>query len=224
MGRDVRGSLLCVAMIAVAIVDGGDARAAAAPAATPLPQDLYLRLTATSDLLPAARASLIHQAEDIWLRESVRLHWLAPAEPEPPGAPVLRVLVGHLLGRPEASEAWPVGQLQPPTPDGPRLAIASIAAARRVIAAAGHETDPPVLAEHRLGLVLGRAIAHEIGHYLLGTRDHAPRGLMRAQIDARDFSDLRDGRFFLDAVARRWLQEAPARGLAAHLAPAPRLH
>jgi len=30
------------------------------------------------------------------------------------------------------------------------------------------------------GELLGRAIAHEIGHLVLGTVDHAPRGLMRA--------------------------------------------
>ena len=30
------------------------------------------------------------------------------------------------------------------------------------------------------GLVLGRALAHEIGHLLLGTSTHRPRGLMRA--------------------------------------------
>jgi hypothetical protein len=34
--------------------------------------------------------------------------------------------------------------------------------------------------------LLGRAVAHEIGHYLLGTRDHAPRGLMRVAFTVRD--------------------------------------
>jgi hypothetical protein len=29
------------------------------------------------------------------------------------------------------------------------------------------------------GSLLGRAIAHEVGHLLLGTNAHAPRGLMR---------------------------------------------
>ena len=39
--------------------------------------------------------------------------------------------------------------------------------------------------EQRLGLVLGRAVSHEIGHYLLQTNTHATRGLMRARIAAR---------------------------------------
>ena len=35
------------------------------------------------------------------------------------------------------------------------------------------------------GTLLGRALAHEIGHYLLGP-EHNPAGLMRAEIDPRD--------------------------------------
>ncbi len=38
--------------------------------------------------------------------------------------------------------------------------------------AAGADTDD--------GVLLGLAVAHEIGHLLLGTADHAPAGLMRA--------------------------------------------
>lgn len=34
-----------------------------------------------------------------------------------------------------------------------------------------------------LGRIVGRAIAHEIGHFLLSTQSHAARGLMRAALD-----------------------------------------
>jgi hypothetical protein len=34
--------------------------------------------------------------------------------------------------------------------------------------------------------VMGRALAHEIGHYLLGTREHASRGLMAASLKPDD--------------------------------------
>ena len=53
----------------------------------------------------------------------------------------------------------------------------------------------PIVAERRLGIVLGRALAHEIGHFLLGTHTHASRGLMRPHFDAIEFTDLRDGIF-----------------------------
>jgi hypothetical protein len=34
--------------------------------------------------------------------------------------------------------------------------------------------------------VMGRAVAHEIGHYLLASRDHTKSGLMRVALDADD--------------------------------------
>jgi hypothetical protein len=39
---------------------------------------------------------------------------------------------------------------------------------------------PRLVRERVLGRVLGRAIAHEVGHFLSGSREHAPTGLMRA--------------------------------------------
>ena len=67
--------------------------------------------------------------------------------------------------------------------------------------------------DRRLGVVLGRAVAHEIGHYLLQTNTHAKRGLMRAKIDAREFADLRSGSFRLDAAAETYLAGLAERGV-----------
>ncbi len=36
------------------------------------------------------------------------------------------------------------------------------------------------------GVLLGRAIAHELAHLLIGTTEHSPHGLMRAHWDLRD--------------------------------------
>jgi hypothetical protein len=63
--------------------------------------------------------------------------------------------------------------------------------------------------ERRLGLVLGRALAHEIGHYILDTYTHASHGLMRPQFNAVEFIDLRDGAFALDRTASEWLRSGP---------------
>jgi hypothetical protein len=67
-------------------------------------------------------------------------------------------------------------------------------------------------APDRLAVVLGRAVSHEIGHYLLDTNTHARRGLMRARIDAREFADLRSGSFRLDDAARAYLAAMAVRG------------
>jgi hypothetical protein len=38
-----------------------------------------------------------------------------------------------------------------------------------------------------LGRALGRALAHELGHYLLATKDHASKGLLRGARSAQEF-------------------------------------
>src|SRR6201988_590525 len=52
--------------------------------------------------------------------------------------------------------------------------------ARRIVEESRSSFDDlPALHDRRLGVVLGRAVAHEIGHYLLPTNTHATQGLMR---------------------------------------------
>jgi hypothetical protein len=45
---------------------------------------------------------------------------------------------------------------------------------------------PKAFADVLLGRALGRALAHEIGHYLLGTAEHSTHGLMRASFAPQD--------------------------------------
>ena len=73
-----------------------------------------------------------------------------------------------------------------------------------------HPFDRLALAQLRLqtlGVVLGRAVAHEIGHYLLGG-EHARAGLMRSTFDPREFVDVRDRIFQLDHVDASRLTDA----------------
>jgi hypothetical protein len=88
------------------------------------------------------------------------------------------------------------------------FAIASINGAARVVdeAARAAHVDAHTPRDYRLGLVLGRAVAHEIGHYLLGTGTHAERGLMRASIDAPEFAGAGGETFRLDRNASEWLR------------------
>ena len=164
-------------------------------------------LSVAPDLPAISQRTLLAEAERIWQREGVRLQW--PDVRARQAAAALRVLV---IARREAltgkTDRWPVGELVPQT--GRRaLAIASIAGAERVLAEAGHRRlllDSPEVSDYRLGVVLGRAVAHEIGHYLLGTATHAEAGLMRATIEAREFADPGARTFDLDDAAGDWLR------------------
>lgn len=50
---------------------------------------------------------------------------------------------------------------------------------------------PPIAHTTFLVRALIRSVAHEIGHFLLGSRDHTARGLMRGRLTADDIMDQR---------------------------------
>lgn len=193
----VAGRWLAVAAFIMGGIDrapgSGSLRAARAPV------DLNLRLTAVDNLPPASKRVLVSEAASIWEDEGIRLRWLSGAEARE-GA-TLRVLVmPRTVGAPADGEPWPVGELLR-FEDSRAIAIASLSGALRVV----DESERfrllglPALREYRLGLVLGRAVAHEIGHFLLQSNTHADTGLMRASIGAQEFADPRGGSFQLDA-------------------------
>ena len=175
---------------------------------------LGVLLTVSPQVSELSRRTLIGEVARIWQREQIDVQWPSPAGgAERPDA-ALRVLV---IPRPAviaaAESRWAVGELV--RGEGSvALAIASITAARRILEEAGRLRiiDSPVVREHRLGVVLGRAVAHEIGHYLLRTNTHSSTGLMRATIDASEFADLRGATFRLDEAARAHLAQIAARG------------
>lgn len=166
-------------------------------------------LTVAPDLPVISRSVLVSEAEGIWRREGVVLRWSKARGHSAPSA-ALRVLV---ISRREAvttgsDKTWTVGELVPHGGQRP-LAIASIAGAERVLEASGNRVlllDKPEFTHYHLGIVLGRAVAHEIGHYLLATPTHADRGLMRASIDAREFADPGARTFTLDQAAGDWVR------------------
>jgi len=183
--------------------DGGSLRAAPSIA-------LNLRLTAADNLPPTSKRVLVSEAAAIWKQEGIRLQWLSGAESRE-GA-TLRVLVmPRTVGAPADGEPWPVGELLR-FEDSRAIAIASIAGALRVVDESQRLQllDAPMLREYRLGLVLGRAVAHEIGHFLLRTNAHSDSGLMRANIGAREFADPHADSFQLDDATQRQLNSSRA--------------
>jgi hypothetical protein len=169
---------------------------------------LHVLLTASASLTAMSRQVLISEVERIWRHEQVSIQWAQSAHTiERPDGP-LRVLV---ISHPQAARLpgkWPVAELFPEAEPG-AFAIASIDSAARVVdeAARSAQLDAHTPREYRLGLVLGRAVAHEIGHFLLATGTHADSGLMRASIDAREFAGAGGETFRLDRNASEWLRK-----------------
>jgi hypothetical protein len=186
-------------------------------AAGPAPQlSLNLNLASSQELSAMSTGALVAEVNAIWWASNLSLIWRTADVSEPlPAMPEsenwLRVLV---LARqtPGAGETstFTVGELV--RTEGARpIAIASLTAARRIVdeSLRFQILEGPRDYDRRLGVVLGRAVAHEIGHYLLGSA-HASHGLMRANIEALEFANVRSRAFLLDQPARASLTQRAA--------------
>jgi hypothetical protein len=92
----------------------------------------------------------------------------------------------------------------------PRISLYVATAADLISSAAGGDTSrwPVAYRDGLLTRVLGRALAHEIGHYVLNTREHSASGLMRAVQPIAELMEFRDERLVLSPDDREALCEA----------------
>ena len=183
---------------------GAVPRAADKPSVAP-PTVLNLRLTTSNELSGVSQRALVNETESIWRDANVQLRWLRDNTNTDVRRP-LRILVARRAVTAASADSWPVGELLR-FHDKSAIALASITSALRIVQGdPGRQLlDLPAMHQYKLGVVLGRAVAHEIGHYLLQTNDHAQYGLMRARIDASEFADLRTGSFRLDRESQAHL-------------------
>jgi hypothetical protein len=184
---------------------GSVARAAEkATTVEPTPTILSLRLTTSNELSALSQRALINETESIWRDAHVQLRWVRDYSNADTDRP-LRIIVTRRAVK-TTDHQWPVAELLR-FEDQSGVAFASITAALRIVEG---EPELPLgnlsaIGQYKLGVVLGRAVAHEIGHYLLQSNTHSPYGLMRASIDAREFADLRPGAFRLDRESQAYL-------------------
>ena len=132
---------------------------------------------------PAFVAAAIEEAADIWAAYGVDVKVPKTNEAIDEGAVRLVVKLAPPAGhRKEGGVLGSIvfnGERPEPTielyPAAASALIAAVAFNRR-------ETMWPAAPPDRvLARVLGRALAHEIGHFLLRSRSHSPNGLMRAE-------------------------------------------
>lgn len=191
----------------VLVTIGSRSPTAGSPSARAIP--LNVLLTVSTNLPSVSRKVLSAEAERIWRSEGVDIEWSVPGlAAEASDAPLRVMVVARPSPTARTTTKWPVAELIPDaTPRA--LAIASITSAQRVVdeAARSAMLAPGAPADYRLGLVLGRAVAHEIGHFLLSTGTHARSGLMRASVDAQEFTAMGGAAFRLDGDASRWLRQ-----------------
>jgi len=178
---------------------------------------------------PAIEASAMKEAARIWAEYGVAVSTIAAGRSAGDGAVELTVAFAASPDR--RPESGTLGSIR--FTDGvPEPAITmypdAVAAIVNSLRFTGDDLySKPVFRDRMQGRVLGRALAHEIGHFLLRSRSHSAGGLMRAVQPAADLVAPDRGRFRLSADEVTRLESAAPVSLHASLsvaeatAPAP---
>jgi hypothetical protein len=153
------------------------------------PQHLRLDITVqNAGAPPAFLVTAIEEAADIWAAYGVDVRLLNAHDAEHDAD--VRIAVRIAPSANPHSEGGVLGSIEFEG-DAPEPAIALYPAAASALMAAvassrRENTWPAAPHDRVLARVLGRALAHEIGHFLLRSKSHSPDGLMRARQTGTD--------------------------------------
>jgi hypothetical protein len=204
-------------LVALGIVGGVAAGVSSSTAPHTVTVHLIRRCANATECLPVGTVRAVkHETSHIWSSLDVTILWVDSADDAAAAADVdLKVMLEESA---EPGRAWAAHRgfvlaavHQPDTSCGPGLVRLWVTRVRRHVASIRLLGFPlaslPVsLNELVLTRALGRALAHEIGHYLLGTGRHTSYGLMRAQFTPQELLEpATDARYGLDRSDREAL-------------------
>jgi hypothetical protein len=151
----------------------------------------------------AVEAKALEEAAGIWAPYGVAIGRANPCVPQD-GATRLTVTIAKPSGGSDAAGSWTgiFGAIQfsdgVPAPEITLFYDEMIRLMRTTPLRGKSEIDwPAAFRQLMLGRVVGRVLAHEIGHFLLRLRGHASSGLMRSQPSLADMIDVDRRRFVL---------------------------
>jgi hypothetical protein len=147
---------------------------------------------------------VIAEADSIWRSAALTLIWNRQAD----AGSSLTVVIGPARGTvdPRGSDqplGWTLFERETPRPYlyvSYANALDLFENARGVVGPVG--SMPILERETYLGRAMGRALAHELGHYLLASKEHTKTGLMKANRTAYEFFSSERGRFDVTPVQR----------------------
>ena len=211
--------------VAVALF-ASTALAAGAPAPAPSPAipSMLVNVTATAEASPVLVARILAEADAIWRPSGITFLWQRAArvvvpysrasETGPYVPRTLRLVIGDQRG-PARDGGAVLGWIQFDDEGAPeqeiylshRNALQMLAESREFVG----NVEQITIAEREMLLAraMGRALAHELGHYLLASKVHTEQGLMKAILTAAEL-------FSTDADRLR-IEPAQYRTIAARL-------
>jgi hypothetical protein len=202
----------------VAVALSASSVGAPAPAASSLIPPMIVHVSVTPDVPPTLIAGILAEADAIWRTHGVTLVWRRAVRAVTPYARVdeavpyvpntLRLLIGAKRGAGHDGRL-PLGWIVFDAVAAPEQqiylsyanALQLMVQARGVVGLV--DQMPIAQRETLLARAMGRALAHEVGHYLLASQEHTPRGLMKAVLTAVELFSLDSGGFSIEPAQRR---------------------
>jgi len=209
--------MLIATSLVIALLASPRPAAGASASVSQPPPPMIVSFSTAANISASLLARALDEADAIWRASGFTFVWrraapqgLPDARTSGGGSPVLsglRVIFGNETGR-SRDNATPLGWIsfdddQTPVPE----IYVSYENARRLMEAAGGMIGvvsemTGVQRELLLARTMGRALAHEMGHYLLASKLHTSRGLMRASRSASEFFSPEQKGFRIDAAQR----------------------
>jgi hypothetical protein len=146
---------------------------------------------------------IVRTARDIWRPYADVAFDLASAETASPG--LLQLLITDRVS--PVSEGASLGWIEFVDGRPSNVINVSTTAAAALLKASRWSGLPKNVQWIFLERALARAIAHELGHYLLASRQHTAQGLMRGQLTPDDIMQPRRSSYRLDRAQVQRLQE-----------------
>jgi len=156
--------------------------------AAPVPSSLTIAVHMTHGMSNAIAKDALREASAIWKLGGVTLDWHASSEPPAGGRSTVDVMFDDAPGSvagPDVPLGWVT--LDPSgVPEG-TIFLSRKNALRLVDTIDEYRERPVKFKERLIARALGRALAHELGHYLTGSREHSVSGLMKGRRLADEF-------------------------------------
>jgi hypothetical protein len=132
---------------------------------------------------PPFVAAAIEEAADIWAAYGVKIQ--APDALESGHDRIVRLVVRIAPSGNKSAQSGALGSILFNGDDpAPTIELYPAAASALIAAVAFNRRDdawPATTRDNVLARVLGRALAHEVGHFLLRSKGHSTHGLMKAE-------------------------------------------
>jgi len=163
---------------------------------------LLIGVTVAGDISPTLVPRVLDEAADIWRAAGFTIAWLRD-EGGGVRPPPLRVWIGDARGTRNSERSMALGWIMFDDDGTPARniyvshanAVALLTLTRGLTS---RDRMPTAEREALLGRAMGRALAHELGHFLLASKAHTSKGLMRAQRTSSEFFSREHIRFELD--------------------------